>query len=450
MPSAKKRSLTSTKKTLRKKPSAPLKRTKANKTRTSRIQFTALATLIVAVICSVALFFANSGVSEAVETSGQITGIGGKCLDNKDGRLTNNNPIVLWSCDNSAAQKWTLPGDGTIRSGSYCLDIPNANRTKGTKVQLYKCNGTKAQAWTFASNGAITNPNSGLCLDSQSGKTTNGNPIWTWTCNGTAAQKWTIPKTTVSEMPIGDLPGWKQIFTENFNTDAAEGKFAAPNGSVLPTAYKDKFWTYPNGWGDTLKNGQYMPSQTMSVKDGMFRVRMRNEGGINKVGALLPKLVNKKDTGGDNMGQLYGRYSIRFKTDTTVGYKIAWLLWPDSTGGTQHSPTGEIDFPEGELDGNILGFVHPTEAHGYNGDQISFDTKKSFGTGWHVATTEWSPGLVKFIFDGKTLGQTKTHIPDTKMSWVIQSETAMIGPLPAKNSQANIYIDWVAAWSYKL
>lgn len=424
------------------------------------MQLTAFSIFVLALVFGAILFFANPGMSEAA-AAGRITGPASKCLDNMDGKLANGNPIVLWSCDGTKAQEWTLPGDGTIRSGAYCLDIPGSSTKTKTKVQLYKCNGSKAQKWTFSSNGAIVNPNSGLCLDAN--KTANGTRIWMWTCNKTAAQKWVVPKTaptptptptpttppTTSTMPVGDLPGWKHIFSEDFKTNAAEGAFAASNGSVLPAAYKDKFWTYPDGWGDTLKNGKYMPSQTMSVQDGLFRVRMRNEGGVNKVGALLPKLVNKKDTNGDAMGQLYGRYSIRFKTDTTRGYKIAWLLWPDSTGGVQHSSAGEIDFPEGELDGNILGFVHPTEEHGYNGDQFGYDTKQSFGTGWHTATIEWSPGLVKFIFDGKTLSQTKTHIPDTKMSWVIQSETAMIGPLPAKNSQANVYVDWVSAWSYK-
>lgn len=419
----------------------------------NHLHITALTAVFIAIFSGIVIFIANPGTSEAASASGQITGIGNKCLDNRGGVLKNNNPITLWSCNGTAAQKWTLPGDGTVRLGVYCLDIPNASTKVKTKVQLYKCNGTKAQVWSFKSNGSIVNPNSNLCLDDSYGSTANGNAIWIYTCNGTAAQKWTIPKAPVSSsdstMPVGDLPGWKQIFTEDFKTSVSEGSFAAANGNVLPAAYKDKFWTYPNGWDDTLKHGKYMPSQTMSVQDGIFQVRMRNEGGVNKVGALLPKLVNKQNTNGDKMGQLYGRYSIRFKADATQGYKIAWLLWPDSTGGIQHSPAGEIDFPEGELDGNILGFVHPTEQHGYNGGQFSYDTKAKFSSGWHVATTEWSPGKVKFIFDGKTVGQTTTHIPDTKMSWVIQSETAMIGPLPAKNSQASAYIDWVAAWSYK-
>lgn len=420
------------------------------KGRPDSVHITVFSTLVIATIAGIALFFFDPGVSEAANVTGQITGIGGKCLDNNGGRLTNNNAVTLWSCNNTSAQKWTIPGDGTIREGDYCLDIPSASTKAKTRVQLYKCNGTKAQQWSFGANSSIVNPNSGLCLDSQSGKTTDGNPIWMWSCNSTAAQKWTLPKVASSDqpMPIGNLPGWKQIFTEDFKTSANEGQFASASGAVLPAAYKEKFWTYPNGWPDTLKHGQYMPSQTMSVKDGLFHVRMRNENGINKVGALLPKLVNKKDTGGENMGQLYGRYSIRFKTDSTQGYKIAWLLWPDSVGGVQHSKAGEIDFPEGELDGNILGFVHPTEEHGYKGGQLSYDTGKKFSSGWHVATIEWSPGLIKYIFDNKVLGQAKTSIPDRKMSWVIQSETAMIGPLPAKNSQANIYIDWVAAWSY--
>jgi len=34
--------------------------------------------------------------------------------------------------------------------------------------------------------------------------------------------------------PIGDIPGWHQIFVEDFNTDVAVGSF-------LGAAYKDKF-----------------------------------------------------------------------------------------------------------------------------------------------------------------------------------------------------------------
>lgn len=149
----------------------------------------AIIVLVIAVIGAVTLT-----LSQAASVSGPITGIADKCLDNKAARAVNSNPIQLYDCNNTAAQKWTLPGDGTIRTKGFCLDVTGASKKPQTIVQLYQCNGTAAQKWTIQSNGAIINPNSGLCLDDKYAGTANGNQIWTYTCNGTVAQKWTVPK----------------------------------------------------------------------------------------------------------------------------------------------------------------------------------------------------------------------------------------------------------------
>jgi hypothetical protein len=68
---------------------------------------------------------------------------------------------------------------------------------------------------------------------------------------------------------------------------------------------------------------------------------------------------------------LYGRYSVRFKADPLAGFKIAWLLWPDSGVWPRD---GEIDFPEGELDLTIYGAAHA----GTDSAEI-FDSKMPFG-----------------------------------------------------------------------
>jgi len=126
--------------------------------------------------------------------TGAIVGIAGKCLDDKYDQQQNGNTIQLYGCNNSAAQTWSLPGDGTIHLGSsnYCLDVLTSGTAPGTPVQLYGCNGTVAQQWVINGDGTIINPHSGLCLDDQHSGTADGNPIWIWSCNGTSAQKWTI------------------------------------------------------------------------------------------------------------------------------------------------------------------------------------------------------------------------------------------------------------------
>jgi endoglucanase len=130
----------------------------------------------------------------AASASGPITGVGGKCLDNNAARVADGNKIQLYTCNGTDAQKWAIPGDGTIRVQGYCLDVQAASKKVGTIVQLYHCNGTVAQQWAInTTTKTIVNPNSGLCLDDQYSNTVNGNTIWMYTCNGTGAQQWTTP-----------------------------------------------------------------------------------------------------------------------------------------------------------------------------------------------------------------------------------------------------------------
>ncbi len=79
-----------------------------------------------------------------ISMSGQIIGVAGKCLDNSGGRTANGNPIVLATCDGSAGQQWTLPGNGTIRNQGHCLAVKHAGTTSMTPVWLYACDGGPA------------------------------------------------------------------------------------------------------------------------------------------------------------------------------------------------------------------------------------------------------------------------------------------------------------------
>ena len=66
-------------------------------------------------------------------------------------------------------------------------------------------------------------------------------------------------------MPTGDLPGWHQIFADDFPTDVPVGGFSGcDQGTVrscsgLPSAVQAKWWAYPDGWKDTSGLGVYMP-----------------------------------------------------------------------------------------------------------------------------------------------------------------------------------------------
>jgi beta-glucanase (GH16 family) len=231
-------------------------------------------------------------------------------------------------------------------------------------------------------------------------------------------------------MPVGNLPGWTQKFSDDFRTSVALGNF--------PQAVSSKWKAYPDGWHDTSGNGTYKPSRVVSIQNGVMNLHVHTENGVHMVSA--PEPVIPGATGREG-GQTYGRYAMRFRADAVPGYKTAWLLWPDSENWSD----GEIDFPEGDLTGTVNAFMHhkgnPTAQDGYS-------TAATYGA-WHTAVVEWTPQSVKFSLDGSVIGtSTNTaNIPSTPMHWVLQTETALSGGAPADSAAGDVQIDWVTAYS---
>jgi hypothetical protein len=232
-------------------------------------------------------------------------------------------------------------------------------------------------------------------------------------------------------MPVGDLDGWRQVFTDDFSTDVALGDF--------PTAVADKWSVYAAPAKDSIGHGSYSPERVVSIDNGVLNKYIRAEGGEFLVAALLPKVP-----GSTRYGQMYGRYAVRFKTDPIEGYKIAWLLWPDSAVWPRD---GEIDFPERDLaTDTVKGFVHyqgATRGSDQAAASAPFDSTK-----WHTAVIEWSPDLVVFILDGDVIQRVTHRVPNTPMHWVLQTETTLNSQMPPVTAAGNVQIDWVAAWQY--
>ncbi len=141
---------------------------------------------------------------------------------------------------------------------------------------------------------------------------------------------------------------------------------------------------------------------------------------------------------GPRRGQLYGRYVIRFKADPVPGYKTAWLLWPDSGDRDE----GEIDFPEGNLDGTISAFTHERVTRRLD----AYPTTARY-TRWHTAVVDWLPNRITYRLDGRLVGSSSTGVPDTPMHYVIQTETQLSGGAPADTASGHVYIDWVAIYA---
>ncbi|MYV69058.1 DUF1080 domain-containing protein, partial [Streptomyces sp. SID2131] len=125
--------------------------------------------------------------------TGEVKGVNGKCLDVDNSLTADGTKIQLWTCNGTAAQKWTVAADGTVKALGKCLDVSGGGSADGTKVQLWTCNGTGAQKWTPQTDGTLRNPQSAKCLDASGGVWNDGTAVHLWTCHTGTNQKWTLP-----------------------------------------------------------------------------------------------------------------------------------------------------------------------------------------------------------------------------------------------------------------
>jgi glucosylceramidase len=123
---------------------------------------------------------------------GAITGVAGKCIDVAGASSADGAAVQLYSCNGTAAQQWSRPGDGTLRALGKCLDIKDRGTTDGTQLQLWTCSGTPNQKWTYTTARDLVNPATGKCVDVTDNNTADTTRLQIWTCTGTLNQKWTL------------------------------------------------------------------------------------------------------------------------------------------------------------------------------------------------------------------------------------------------------------------
>ncbi|MGA5301635.1 ThuA domain-containing protein [Nucisporomicrobium flavum] len=125
--------------------------------------------------------------------TGPVRGLANKCLDVSGAGTADGTKIQLYTCNNTAAQNWTVTPNSTFKALGKCLDVAGGATANGTKVQLYTCNNSAAQVWSAQADGTVRNPQSGRCLDVSDNSSADGQQIHIWDCLGAANQKWVLP-----------------------------------------------------------------------------------------------------------------------------------------------------------------------------------------------------------------------------------------------------------------
>ena len=128
--------------------------------------------------------FRDIRIKEIGAGGGAITGAAGKCLDGAAAG------VRLWTCDGTAAQRWTHRGQALMSQGR-CLAAPQT--ANGARVGLAACDGNTPQHWARGTDGTLRNPASGRCLSVLPGATRNGTPVRILDCTTGPHQTWTHP-----------------------------------------------------------------------------------------------------------------------------------------------------------------------------------------------------------------------------------------------------------------
>ena len=93
---------------------------------------------------------ASAATTAAATTSGPITGYEGLCLDDKSAGTADKNPVDVYTCNGTAAQLWQPQSNGQLlnTNSGKCLDDTGYGGS-GTQAQIWTCGDTANQKWVM-------------------------------------------------------------------------------------------------------------------------------------------------------------------------------------------------------------------------------------------------------------------------------------------------------------
>lgn len=224
-------------------------------------------------------------------------------------------------------------------------------------------------------------------------------------------------------MPVGDIPGWRQVFADDFN------------GRTLDNSKWRLYWGQPGGdsagWYDprhvTVSNGMLVIS---AYRDARDHNRWATGGLSSSVGLV----------------QTYGKYLVRFRLDPGVGVGHALLLMP-----ADNSWPPEVDFSEDNGSGrsHTLATLHFGKHDTHWSAGLAVNT-----TQWHTLGVEWTPGKLQYTIDGRVWETMWGNVvPSIPMVLDMQTEawpcSGTWGRCPNSSTPrvVRMYVDWVVAYA---
>ncbi|GAA0453862.1 hypothetical protein Ade02nite_02170 [Paractinoplanes deccanensis] len=119
-----------------------------------------------------------------------ISSLNNKCLDVPNGNFSDGVPVQMWTCNGTAAQRWTFVNGTLQTSNNKCLDVAWGSTANGAVIQIANCSGNPAQQFVLSAAGDLVNPQANKCVDIDAWNANDGARLILWDCTGGANQKW--------------------------------------------------------------------------------------------------------------------------------------------------------------------------------------------------------------------------------------------------------------------
>ncbi len=129
-------------------------------------------------------------------TGAIVSAIHNKCLSNYPNYAGQGLVAGIDECNGDSSERWTLPGNNTVRVQGKCLTA--GRKTAGTGLALARCNGSPGQFWEAnglvrAAADELLNPWSGYCMTDPNGATVDDTQVRLEPCHRSVAQTWYLP-----------------------------------------------------------------------------------------------------------------------------------------------------------------------------------------------------------------------------------------------------------------
>ncbi|MFD9094761.1 lectin [Streptomyces collinus] len=237
--------------------------------------------------------------SPAQAATGTVTGLAGKCLDVAGASSADGTPVQLYDCNGTAAQQWTVGGDGTLRALGKCLDVTGNSTADGAKAQLWTCTGGANQKWTVTAAHDIVNPQADKCLDVTDNNSANGTRVQIWSCGGGANQKWNAPAAGGGTTPSAPMAVAPYLYN---------GWGSPPNPATITQATGVKWFTLAFVLSNGYCNPQWDGSRPLTGGVDQQTVNTVRAGGGDVIPSFGGYSGNKLESSCSSAGELAAAY----------------------------------------------------------------------------------------------------------------------------------------------